>query len=663
MQLLSGTCPARFLWSRTVWPSLRRCSGALLGVASALLIVLSPSRAAGVPRYRFPLNASAQIKVDALLLKDLVLLKTHKERCAQLSNPLRNPNCDPDRDLLTNGIERALGTNPQLPDSDFDGRFDATELRRFKTDPLAPDNPLPGCYPLYFDKRGNTIQFGIPPKVVGNGHRGQQAYASSCAGCHGSEVKGAEMTFEAIKLRICQAPMFISTLNDASLADITAYLNKSKLGTGSCLADGAPNPGTGCSSPYFDSGGNTTRFGIPSGLVGNLDRGARYLASNSCTACHAEKGKDLDYPTFVSAFQSAQARGVMRGLSISSQSFADLVANANRSIGGQICSTPLPGTPLPATPGPVQSPAQATPLPAATPRACINEFFDALGNTNAFGIPADLTGNVGRGALLISANRCNSCHIEQGLGADYPGFVARFSAAQALGAMSGIALSRGQFGDLVAYENRDLVPQDCGSPAPAPTATPTGGETPTPTETPPAPVTPTAAPTPLACGNQYFDANRNTLPGQFGIPSGLVGSVDRGGAFVSLACSSCHGEHGAGFTFSQLQTAVTGPKMNITTVTNQQFADVTAFENRNLLPSDCTVPGTPTPTPTPLSDFDQGRLVYEVTCRSCHPVVNGDFRELTSAKLHEALRDVRKMRGIVLTSEQERVLLYFFHHQ
>ncbi len=51
---------------------------------------------------------------------------------------------DPDRDGLTNAEEADLGTDPKLPDTDFDGLTDAQEARELFTDPLLPDTDEDG---------------------------------------------------------------------------------------------------------------------------------------------------------------------------------------------------------------------------------------------------------------------------------------------------------------------------------------------------------------------------------------------------------------------------------------------------------------------------------------------------------------------------------------
>ncbi|MCU0799931.1 MAG: hypothetical protein MUC62_09725, partial [Candidatus Thermoplasmatota archaeon] len=54
-------------------------------------------------------------------------------------DPATDPDLDYDGDLVTNGRERELGTNPYLPDTDGDGLDDGLELDLYGTDPLSKD--------------------------------------------------------------------------------------------------------------------------------------------------------------------------------------------------------------------------------------------------------------------------------------------------------------------------------------------------------------------------------------------------------------------------------------------------------------------------------------------------------------------------------------------
>ncbi|MDZ7721532.1 MAG: hypothetical protein U5R06_01590 [candidate division KSB1 bacterium] len=51
---------------------------------------------------------------------------------------------DPDKDGLTNKIEKELGTDPKKADTDGDGLSDGDEINRWKTNPLRPDSDNDG---------------------------------------------------------------------------------------------------------------------------------------------------------------------------------------------------------------------------------------------------------------------------------------------------------------------------------------------------------------------------------------------------------------------------------------------------------------------------------------------------------------------------------------
>lgn len=75
----------------------------------------------------------------------------------------------------------------------------------------------------------------------------------------------------------------------------------------------------------FDSQGNTTLFGIPAGLKGNISRGASLWSAN-CAGCHDSK----DNRTFGDVVNS-YGISAMSGLNLSNAQTADLVAYLNRN--------------------------------------------------------------------------------------------------------------------------------------------------------------------------------------------------------------------------------------------------------------------------------------------------------------------------------------------
>lgn len=271
---------------------------------------------------------------------------------------------------------------------------------------------------------------------------------------------------------------------------------------------------------------------------------------------------------------------------------------------------------------------------------CSHPAFSESGDTAAFGIPSGYTGNVARGQQIFNGT-CNLCHgaAEPGTTLTFPSLKLRISQAP----MFITRLNDAALADLVAYLHRS----ETGLPAHCPAATPTPAGSASPSPTPTTPST--------GCANEYFDASGNTL--LFGIPTPYVGNIGQGQAMITLACSGCHTERGTGHTFAQIKSAVTGPLMNIQSISDQQFANLAAYLNRSFAAQNC---GTPPPTPTPLDDISAGTLVFQGTCQSCHRSPR-ELRRLTSRKLHEALREVSRMNAIQITSEQERVLLIYLN--
>lgn len=76
----------------------------------------------------------------------------------------------------------------------------------------------------------------------------------------------------------------------------------------------------------FDANGNTTKFGIPGGLVGNISSGGS-VWSSKCTGCHGSEKTNRSY----SQLKSAMGIPEMRGLNLSNQQLANLTAYLNRS--------------------------------------------------------------------------------------------------------------------------------------------------------------------------------------------------------------------------------------------------------------------------------------------------------------------------------------------
>jgi hypothetical protein len=76
----------------------------------------------------------------------------------------------------------------------------------------------------------------------------------------------------------------------------------------------------------FDTAGNTTAFGIPAGLSGNVSAGQPIWASN-CASCHSSETTNRTYAQLQSALGSVSG---MSSIHLSSQQVSDLTAYLNR---------------------------------------------------------------------------------------------------------------------------------------------------------------------------------------------------------------------------------------------------------------------------------------------------------------------------------------------
>lgn len=365
-----------------------------------MFCVVSAAHAQSPGPYKFPLPARTMKRLKVAIIKDDLELRGHKSECRNKTSSKKKTYCDLDKDRLSNLREKRLKTNPAKKDTDGDFLADRAELLKFNTDPRIADSDADGvpdgdedsdgdgisnededdkpgeapgpedlddntsnqCLPPNFDADGNTTQFSIPSGLIGNQARGQAVYSRACSLCHSGIEKGTNFTFPRLKLRISQAPMFITSISDSDLADLVSRLNRTQLGgTGTCTGLPTPTPepmpttptnptatptplptipSSGCSNQYFDQNGNTSQFGIPAPLVGNINAGISYY-NLACTSCHGEKGTNFTYAQLKTA-----VNGPLMNINLPDQTFANLTAFLNRSSAPQNCGTPAP-TPTP----------------------------------------------------------------------------------------------------------------------------------------------------------------------------------------------------------------------------------------------------------------------------------------------------------------------------
>ena len=198
-------------------------------------------------------------------------------------------------------------------------------------------------------------------------------YSQRCAACHAAATlplrHGYHRNYSSLQATLA-LPFMKITLAAQDLADLTASLNQDDAGgTGDC-SNPTPTPGptgptatpTATATPYvpptpcaggnFDSNGNTTAFGIPTPLIGNIASGlSAYNQTCGSGGCHGAtvRNPGMQFP----ALKTAVTNPPMSLQGISDQTFANIVAYLNQSNpGGCTVGTPTPTpTPNPVTYG------------------------------------------------------------------------------------------------------------------------------------------------------------------------------------------------------------------------------------------------------------------------------------------------------------------------
>lgn len=205
----------------------------------------------------------------------------------------RTSHCDADRDGLTNIQEKKLRTNPFRKDTDKDGLTDGKEVKKYHTNPRKADTD------------GDGFSDGEEVLVLHSNPRD---------------------------------PKDPGTKKSTPLPGLPTATPTPVVPGASCTPQ--PDP--------FDSNGNTSSFGIPASLTGNIAAGQTQF-NQTCFGCHkGDRGTNYTYQ----ALSTAVSGPPMMISNLTSQQLADLTAYLNR-------------TNIPPTPGPDCN-SSSTPVPTAT---------------------------------------------------------------------------------------------------------------------------------------------------------------------------------------------------------------------------------------------------------------------------------------------------------
>ncbi len=255
----------------------------------------------------------------------------------------------------------------------------------------------------------------------------------------------------------------------------TDPLNPDSDGNGIMDGEQYLNPGGSCGPSNFTPGGDTTQFGIPSGVTGNRTRG-QGVYQTYCQVCHpnGNQGQNQTYQQIDAAITGATGKPM--NIHLDSQKLADLTAFLNKTQTGGTGPCPT-ATPDSGTPAPT---ATATAIPSPTPTACPGGSlnFNEAGDTTAFGIPTPISGNRDAGQIQYNAT-CTACHtVQENRGADrtFGQLKSAFSTNPFMnGTITGpVILDDQQIANVIAYVHRNDT-GGCsvsGTPTPVPTPNP-----------------------------------------------------------------------------------------------------------------------------------------------------------------------------------------------
>ena len=209
---------------------------------------------------------------------------------------------DTDSDGLSDSDEVRLGLDPFLPNFLDSALADGDVLAKFAND--SESNPLDRL--LQFKRK-------VAAKLVcKKGFASKKICSNKCKQIRGRKVCKKVCVNKCVKVVIVPTPAPSATPGDSPTSVPTP------------TSTPIPTP-TSTPSSNFDSNGNTTKFGIPPGLVGNISRGTSVWDTN-CKRCHGSDKVNRSY----SRIKSALLLPVMASVKVSDPEVADAVAYLNR---------------------------------------------------------------------------------------------------------------------------------------------------------------------------------------------------------------------------------------------------------------------------------------------------------------------------------------------
>jgi hypothetical protein len=233
---------------------------------------------------------------------------------------------DHDNDGLPDAVEKKAGLNPNNRDSNGNGIWDSDEtvpglgitydqayVRGYYSDADGSADDMSGGD----DDGGGTGTVNKPkplPKLTCTRPHQRNCKPITCKAKKGQS--------KAKRAKACKPGKVVSpTPRPSTNPTLTPTPRPTTGGTTSPTAKPTPVPTT---TGNFDANGNTTKFGIPSGMSGNITAGSSVQASN-CNGCHTEKqGRSFGQ------LKASLSIGPMSFIKLSDSQIANLTAYLNR---------------------------------------------------------------------------------------------------------------------------------------------------------------------------------------------------------------------------------------------------------------------------------------------------------------------------------------------